>query len=176
MKAASGIAASIIGALAIAVVSTAGDFIWAMWIPRHRPIYGLTHGVLLFCSIGLYLGWIARKPATGAVAGAVLGGLAAGTFYVLAPATGLSIMFVIWFAVWVALAMLNEWLNARPAFSRPAISRGLLAAAVFGVVFYLISGIWFPFHPQGWDYLMHFAGWTAAYLAGFAALLAKIKR
>ena len=45
MKTASGIAASIIGALAIAVVSTAGDFIWAMWIPRHRPIYGLTHGV-----------------------------------------------------------------------------------------------------------------------------------
>lgn len=170
----SGLAASIVGALAIAAVSTAGDFIWATWIPRHRPAYGLTHGVLLFCSIGLYLGIVAKRPQTGALAGALTGGLAAGSFYVLAPATGFYIMFIIWFAVWVTLGALNEWLNSRPAFNRAAIVRGLIAAAAFGVIFYLISGIWFPFDPQGLDYLAHFAGWAAAYFVGFGALLLKI--
>lgn len=169
----SGIVAAIAGALAIGAVSTFGDFIWATWIPQHRPVYGLTHGAILFCSIGLYLGFVAKRPATGAIAGALTGGLAAGSFYVLAPATGLPIMFVIWFAVWVVLGMLNEWLNARPAFSRAAIRRGLLAAAAFGVIFYLISGIWFPFDPEGWDYLAHFAGWTGAYFVGFGALVVK---
>jgi hypothetical protein len=169
----SGVAASIAGALAIAAVSTLGDFIWATWIPRHRPIYGLTHGALLFCSVGLYLGFLGKKPAAGAIAGALIGGLAAGSFYVLAPFVGFSIMFALWFAVWIALGALNEKLNRRPGIIRAATTRGLLAAAAFGVAFYLISGIWFPFHPQGWDYLVHFAGWTAAYFVGFGALLVK---
>ena len=170
----SGVAASIMGALAIAAVSTLGDFIWATWIPRHRPVYGLTHGTLLFCSIGLYLGFLARKPAAGTMAGALIGGLAAGSFYVLRPLAGYWTMFALWFAVWIALGALNVYLNGRPGIVRAATTRGLVAAAAFGVAFYLISGIWFPFDPQGWDYLAHFAGWTAAYLTGFAALLVRL--
>jgi hypothetical protein len=169
----SGVAASVFGALSIAVVSTLGDFIWATWIPRHRPIYGLTHGVLLFCFIGLYLGVVAGKPARGAIAGALIGGLAAGSFYVFAPLAGFPVMLIVWFAAWVGLGGLNEYLNRRPAITRPAITRGLLAAAAFGVAFYLVSGIWFPFDPEGWDYLAHFAGWTFAYLLGFAAVLCR---
>ena len=169
----SGVIASVAGALAIAVVSTLGDFIWAAWIPRHRPIYGLTHGALLFCFIGLYLGFAARRPARGAIAGALIGGLAAGSFYLLARIAGFAVMFIIWFAAWIGLAGLNEHLNGQPAIGRVAATRGLLAAAAFGVAFYLISGIWFPFDPQGWDYLAHLAGWTAAYLPAFAALLMK---
>ena len=74
-------------------------------------------------------------------------------------------------AVWIALALFNGRLNARPVAVRATVARGLLAAIGSGVVFYLISGIWFPFNPRGWDYLLHFAGWTAAYFSGFAALL-----
>jgi hypothetical protein len=166
----SGIAASIAGALVIAAVSTLGDFIWATWIPRHRPIYGLTHGTLLFLSIGLYLGFLAKRPMAGAIIGALEGASAAGSFYVLAPSTGFPVMFIIWFAVWVALGVLNEWISGRRPFSRAAIGRGLVAAVGFGVIFYLISGIWFPFDPTGWDYLAHFAGWTAAYFVGLGAL------
>ena len=33
------------------------------------------------------------------------------------------------------------------------------------------SGIWRPFNPVGWDYAVHFAAWTIAYLPGFAALM-----
>ena len=164
---------SITGALVIGLVSTVGDFIWATWIPRHLPVYGLTHGALLFGFIGLYLGMVAKKPVLGAITGLVTGFLAAGSFYVLAPLIGRSSMLIIWFIVWIALGGLNEYVNGRRAVGRVAITRGLIAAVVFGVAFYLISGIWFPFDPEGWDYAVHFAGWAGAYLPAFAALLGK---
>jgi hypothetical protein len=175
MRTSTGIAASILGAVVLAGVSTLGDFIWAQWIPRHRPLYGLTHGALLFLCIGLYLGALAQKPARGALAGALIGFAAAGSFYLLTPLTGYFSMFIVWFAVWIALCMFNEYLNGRPASPGASGVRGLLAAAGAGLAFYLISDIWFPFDPQGWDYLAHFGGWTIAFLPGFAALLVRTK-
>ena len=80
-------------------------------------------------------------------------------------------MFFLWFAAWIALGLLNERLRWGRIEIRAALSRGALAAVASGVAFYLISGIWFPFNPQGWDYLIHFGAWTVAYLPGFAALL-----
>jgi hypothetical protein len=47
------------------------------------------------------------------------------------------------------------------------------AAAGSGLAFYLISGIWRPFDPVGWDYAVHFAAWTIAFLPGFTALATK---
>ena len=52
----SGVRAAIGGAAAIAAVSTLGDFLWANVIPGHRPLYGITHGTILFACIGIYLG------------------------------------------------------------------------------------------------------------------------
>ena len=52
----SGVRASIGGTATLAAVSTLGDFLWANVIPGHRPLYGITHGSLLFLCIGLYLG------------------------------------------------------------------------------------------------------------------------
>ena len=156
----------------MAAVSTFGDFVWAMWIPRPRTLYGLAHGTLLFLCIGLVLGSLARKPAIGALAGALIGGLAAAGFYVLAPLTGSWIMFVLWIGIWVALGVLNGRLNRLPQAGVSAgFARGALGAVGSGIAFYAISGIWFPFNPRGWDYLVHFGAWTVAYLPGFAALL-----
>jgi hypothetical protein len=45
-----------------------------------------------------------------------------------------------------------------------------------GVGFYLISDIWRPFDPEGWDYAVHFVSWAIAYLPGFLALLAMRKK
>ena len=80
-------------------------------------------------------------------------------------------MFFLWFATWIALGVLNERLIRRKIHIRAALARGVLAAVASGMAFYLVSGIWFPFDPQGWDYLVHFGAWTVAYLPGFAALL-----
>ena len=159
------------GALVAAGVSTLGDFIWATWIPRHRPVYGLTHGTLLFLSVGLYLGACAGRTAVGATAGALLGFLAAAGFYLLAPLVGYSAMFVLWIGLWVGLGLLNETLLQRRAGMRDALIRGSLAAMASGVAFYAVSGIWFPFRPRGWDYAVHFFSWTVAYLPGLLALL-----
>ena len=89
-----GITATIVGSLIIAAVSTLGDFVWVTWLPEHRAAYGLIHGTLLFCAIGLFLGVLAARPAVGAAGGALIGALAAGAFYLLAPLVGYSAMFV----------------------------------------------------------------------------------
>jgi len=166
-----GIGAAIGGAAAIAAVSTLGDFIWATWIAQHLPAYGLIHGTILFLCVGLFLGTLAKKPIPGALAGAVIGGSAAGSFYLLRPIAGRWMMLIAWVGVWVALAALNEWLSFQRVGTRGAAARSAVAAAASGAAFYLISGIWRPFDPQGWDYLVHLGAWMVAYFPGFAALL-----
>ena len=160
------------GALAIAAVSTLGDYLWANFLPHHRSIYGLTHGTLLFLAVGLYLGARAHKAATGAAGGGLLGFLAAGSFYVLRPVLGYTAMFLMYIGVWVGLGLLNgRALQGSRAALGEVLVRSIVAAIASGVAFYAISGIWFPFHPHGWDYAVHFAAWTVAYFPGFAALL-----
>ena len=53
------------------------------------------------------------------------------------------------------------------------LKRGLLAALLSGLAFYLISDIWIheAAHP---GMLEHFAAWTFAFLPGFAALFARL--
>ena len=166
---------ALIGALLIGAVSTLGDFVWAGLGLRHRVPYGLAHGALLFLCIGAYLGSIERQLLRGALSGALIGLLAAGGFYVLAPLAGYSVMFAVWAFIWLALAMLiGRFVRRRAAWSwRETLTRGLLAMIGSGLGFYLISGIWRPFDPRGWDYAEHWISWTIAYLPGFAALLAR---
>lgn len=168
---------AIIGALLIAAVSTLGDFVWAGLHLRHRPLYGLTHGTLLFLCIGLYLGALERQVIVGAVAGAIIGLLAAGSFYVLAPLAGYSVMFGVWAFVWLALVVLaGRILRRQHPLGWPAVlKRGLAAAVGSGIAFYLISGIWRPFNPVGWDYAVHYVSWTFAYLPAFLAMTAGVR-
>jgi hypothetical protein len=165
----------LLGAVLIAVVSTLGDLIWAGLHLRHRPLFGLSHGTLLFLCIGLYLGALAKQPSLGALAGAFIGLLAASSFYVLAPVAGYSVMFAVWAFVWLALAILAGRIlrSKNPLTWNEVLARGVAAAIGSGIAFYLISGIWRPFNPKGWDYAIHFLSWTVAYLPGFAALMFK---
>jgi hypothetical protein len=180
-----GLAEAIAGSLAIAAVSTLGDFIWATWIPEHRAVYGFAHGALLFLAIGLFLGSITGRAAAGALAGACVGALAAGLYYLLVLMLGFWAMIVAWMAVWLGLAAVYGRLSAqRDAGDRHdrhinvgvVASRGAAAAVASGLAFYAISGIWRPFDPQGSDYAVHFAAWTVAYFPGFAALLVARRR
>ena len=79
-------------------------------------------------------------------------------------------MFV---GLWVALGLLNGRVLQSHDTLGAVLVRSVLAAIGSGLGFYAISGIWFPFHPRGWDYAIHFAYWTVAYLPGFAALLVR---
>src|SRR5207253_94611 len=102
------------------------------------------HGMLLFLCMGLYLGAIARSPATGAIAGALVGFAAAGSFYLLVPLAGYAVMFFVWVALWAAFAGLYRWLQRERATVRSAFLRGGAAALSSGLAFYGISGIWRP--------------------------------
>ena len=166
-----GIVASIGGALVMAAVSTLGDFIWANWIARHRMILASRTVRFFSCAWAFYLGATARRPAIGAIAGALIGFSAAGSFYLLVPLTGYSVMFFVWIALWAAFAGLYRWLQRERATVRDTFLRGAAAALSSGLAFYAISGIWRPFHPRGWDYAVHFLSWTVAFLPGFLALM-----
>jgi len=157
--------------VAIAALSTLGDFIWATWLPEHRAIYGFAHGLLLFCAVGLVFGVLAGRAGAGAAVGAGIGAAATAAYYVLSPLVGDATMFLVWFAIWMALGASYARLSGGTAPARIVLARGAMAAAASGLAFYLISGIWRPFDPQGWDYAVHFVAWTVAYFPGFAALL-----
>jgi hypothetical protein len=178
--------AALVGALALGTLMTIGDFIWANWRVRHMMVYGILHGMAVFLAIGLILGARTGAPLLGGGAGVVAGAAAAGSFYLFAPLLGYSAMFVAWVLVWIALGFINLLLQARGAaraasgrsFSftsgallKDGFGRGVAAALASGAAFYAVSGMWFPFNPAGWDYAVHFASWTFAFLPGFAALL-----
>jgi len=168
---------ALLGSLWAAALSTFGDFVWARFIPSHRPMFGLIHGAVLCLGIGLYLGALRRLPVRGSLMGAAIGLLAAAGFYGLAPLVGYSAMFVLWMALWAAFGVLEgRGLGAPTTPLAEAVVRGLLAASGSGVAFYLISGIWTRPSPGGPDYFHHFLCWTIAFLPGFSFLLARKPR
>jgi hypothetical protein len=165
---------AIAGSLLVAALSTLGDFVWARYIPAHRPLFGLLHGMALGLAIGLLLGALRREAIRGAVAGALIGLGAAGGFYLLARLMGYAAMFVLWMALWGAFGLLSgRGLGGPKSSTAEALARGGLAAVGSGLAFYAISGIWTRTAPGGPDYAYHFLCWTVAFLPGFLALLAR---
>ena len=168
-----GLVASLVGALLLAALSTFGDFVWARFVHAHRAVFGLVHGTLLLLALGLYLGLLRKRPRAGALGGALVGFLAAASFYALAPLLGYAAMFLSWMALWVGFGFLDARLRGG-ARHREALARGLLAALGSGLAFYAISGIWTT--PGGPRYAYNFFCWTIAFLPGFAALLLRRPR
>jgi hypothetical protein len=167
----SGVLPALLGAVLIAALMTLGDFVWARYVPAHRVIYGLVHGLVLCLAIGVVLGVPRRSAIAGAAGGAVIGLAAALAFYALAPLLGWGAMLPAWMAFWIALAFLQgRGLGEPRAPLSEVVARGLVAAAASGAAFYAISGIWTRPAPGGPDYPWHFLSWSFAFLPGFLAL------
>lgn len=160
----------------LAALNTLGDFIWAHYIPRHRAVFGLLHGTLLLLALGLYLGLLRKRPALGALGGALVGLAAAAGYYALARLIGLSAMFLSWMALWIGFAVLDARLLQRLVPLGEALIRGAVAAVGSGLAFYAISGIWTRPRPGGPAYGYNFLCWTVAFLPGFMALLVRKPR
>lgn len=164
---------ALMAALALGAVSTFGDFVWDVLNLRHRMWYGLVHGAVICFSIGAVIGIRERRLAPALVAGPVVGLIAAGGFYLLAPWLGYSAMFPMWMLFWLCFALLQEWLGSGTRRGlRIAVLRGLAAAILSGLVFYAISGIWTRPSPGGPNYVRHYLSWSVAFLPGFLALFA----
>jgi hypothetical protein len=107
-----GPAAALAGALLLGAVNTLGDFVWAPFVPAHHATFGLVHGTLLLLVLGLYLGVLRGRATRGAFGGALLGLLAAASFYALAPLLGFTAaLLASWAALWLGLALLDALLR-----------------------------------------------------------------
>lgn len=159
-------------ALVLALAMTAGDMLWAGLSLRHRMGYGLAHGALICLLIGAFVGWHTRRPLPGIAAGPLIGVLAAGLFYVLAPWIRYYAMFPAWMFFWICFALLQKQL-ARHGEWGPALLRGIVAAVASGLAFFLISGVWTRPSPDGPNYLYHLGAWFVAFLPGFVALFTR---
>ncbi len=158
--------------LALAAVMTVGDFLWTALHIHHRTAYGIAHGAAMCLCIGWAIGVRARRRVLGAIAGLLIGVLAAGAFYALAPTLKWGAMFPAWALLWLLFAVLQKMMMGGERIG-VTLRRGILAAALSGFAFYLISDIWIheARHP---GMLVHFGAWTFAFLPGFAVLFVRL--
>ena len=160
--------AALAASVFLGVVATLGDFTWAYWNVRHTTVYGVIHGAVFCLAIGSAIGLRAGRLAPAAVAGPLVGMIAAGVFYMLAPLMRMGAMFPAWMLLWICFALLQRHLKAEPM--AHAIARGLAAAVLSGAAFYLISGIWTDRSGAAPNYLRNFLYWTFAFVPGFLSL------
>ena len=162
---------ALVGAVVLGALGTFYDFIWAHFSVRHTALHGLVHGMTLLSAVGLVLAWRPRRPGAGLAGGAAVGLVSAASFYAFFPVLGyLGGIIAAWVVMWLLFAGLEAWLRAGQVLDPTVAARGAAAAALSGVAFYLVSGMWTD-HSAPPDYLRHFASWTFAFFPGFAALL-----
>ena len=161
--------AAVIASLFLGAVMAFGDHLWAALHIQHRVVNGLVHGAAMCLCLGIAIGVHAGRPAPAALAGPVIGVIAAGVFYLLAPWLRMAAMFPAWMLFWILFALLQQRLRTG---ERPiaAAARGSVAAVLSGLAFYAISGIWTgPAHDAP-NLAVHFAAWSFAFLPGFLVL------
>lgn len=161
-------------AATLGVFSAIADWVWARYIPDGAVLPGVAHGVVVFVLLALVLGWAAstvgattRLLATLPIAGLLI---AAG-FYPAAYALGyLGALIAAWIAMWLSLALLQSWARGGAESKARGLTRGLIAAAVSGLAFWAVSGMWTNPAAHA-NYLLRFFYWTFAFFPGFVALL-----
>jgi hypothetical protein len=163
-------AIALAGAIVLGVLSTFYDFLWAHFEVRHKAINGIVHGMTLLSVAGVVLAWPTGRWLPGLIGGAVAGLIGAVSFYAAYPLLGyLNALVAAWVIMWIAFSTLETQLRRVRVGTETAI-RGLAAAALSGVAFYLVSGMWTD-HSAPPNYLRNFASWAFAFFPGFAALL-----
>jgi hypothetical protein len=163
------VVAAVIASLFLGAVMALGDYAWAALHIQHRVAYGLAHGAVMCLCLGIAIGVHARRPAAAALAGPVIGVIAAGTFYLLAPSLRMAAMFPAWMLFWILFALLQQRLR-RGERLVAAAARGSVAAVLSGLAFYAISSVWTGPSHDAPNLAVHFAAWTSAFLPGFLVL------
>lgn len=161
--------AAVMASLFLGAVMAFGDYLWAALHIQHRVANGIAHGAAMCLCLGIAIGLHARRPLPAALVGPVIGVIAAGAFYLLAPWLGMSAMFPAWMLFWILFAILQQQLREGERLAA-AVIRGSVAAVLSGLAFYAISGIWTG--PSHGDPILavRFAAWSFAFLPGFLVL------
>jgi hypothetical protein len=158
---------AVCSAVVLGAVMTFGDFLWAALNIRHRALNGIVHGAAMCLCLGAAIGIRERRPLAGILAGPLVGAAAACAFYLMAPWLRMSAMFPAWMLFWICFAFLQARMAGERSIGQAAV-RGLVAAVLSGVAFYLISGIWTSHRPP--NYLWNLVAWSFAFFPGFAVL------
>lgn len=161
--------AAVIASLFLGAVMALGDYLWAALNIQHRAAYGVAHGAVMCLCLGIAIGVHARRPAPATLAGPLIGVIAAGAFYLLAPWLRMAAMFPAWMLFWILFALLQHRLRGGERLVAAA-ARGSVAAVLSGLAFYAISSIWTGPSHDAPNLALHFAAWSFAFLPGFLVL------
>ena len=139
---------------------------------------GLVHGALLLSVVGAVLGAASGRVLRGLPIGALAGIGGAASYSVLAAVVdrrtyGTAIPAA-WIIMWLILAALDgRWLRAPTPRSWAAVAtRGLAAATIGGMAFYLVMTIlWGPPPAGGRNYVVQFFAWAFAWAPGLLLAL-----
>ncbi len=168
---------AILGVLVVAAVATVGDSIWYAYGVRHTIVAGLVHGALLLTVVGAVLGAASGRVLKGIPIGALAGMGGAASYFVLVAVvdrrTYGSAIPTAWVIMWLILAVLEgRWLRAPKGRTWAAIAgRGLAAALIGGVAFYLVmNSLWGRPPAGGRNYVVQFFAWAFAWAPGVFTL------
>jgi phage shock protein E len=168
---------TVVGVLIVAGVATVADSIWYTFGVRHTILAGLIHGALLLTAVGAVLGAASGRVLKGLPIGALAGVGGAASYYVLVAVmdrrTYGSAIPSAWIIMWLILAALEgRWLRAPRRRTWAAIAgRGLAAAVVGGLAFYLVMNILWGRPPAGGrNYVVQFFAWAFAWAPGLFTL------
>jgi len=168
---------TIVGVLIVAAAASVGDAIWYTFGVRHTMAAGFVHGALLLTAVGAVLGASSGRVLKGLPIGALAGIGGAASYYVLVAImdrrTYGSAIPAAWIIMWLILAALDgRWLRAPARRTWAAVaSRGLAAAVLGGVAFYLVMNtLWGRPPASGRNYVVQFFAWAFAWAPGLFAL------
>lgn len=168
---------SIVSIAVVAFAATLGDYIWYTNGVRHTMVAGLTHGALLLTAVGAVLGAASGHLVKGLPIGAIAGLAGAAVYYLLIVLidgrTYGSAIPAAWVIMWLILSALDgRWLRAPARRSWGEVAgRGLLAAVLGGVAFYLVlTTLWGRPPASGRNYAIQFLAWAFAWAPGLLAL------
>jgi hypothetical protein len=167
----------VVGILGVALVATLGDYTWYTMGVRHSLVTGIVHGAVLLTAVGAVLGLDAGRLMKGLPIGTLSGVGGALIYYALVAVVdrrtyGTAIPAA-WVGMWLIVALLDgRWLRAPQR--RPwgeIAARGVLAAVVSGIAFYLVMNtLWGRPPATGRNYVVQFAAWVVAWAPGILAL------
>jgi hypothetical protein len=174
----SSIAKAVVGVLAVAAAATCGDYIWYTYGVRHTMVAGLVHGALLLTAVGAVLGAASGHVLKGLPLGALAGVAGAASYYLLVlimdRRTYGTAIPASWVIMWLILAALDgRWLRAPARRTWSAVLvRGLVAALLGGIAFYLVlTTLWGRPPEGGRNYFVQFLAWSFAWAPGLLALM-----
>ena len=167
----------LLGVMFVAAVATLGDHVWYAVGARNEATAGSLHGAALLGAVGLVLGWISKRLVAGLLTGMAAGVGGALAYYAMASAMGgrgqiLQAMVAAWAAVWIVLAICDARVLRRPAV-RPwgeALARGLAAAVIGGLAFYLMYPYFWGREASTYGDLVKFGAWMVAWAPGILSL------